>query len=190
VNNKDTQSSKPVNPPAQPAPGTKKSSRWLKIALIASLMLNALFIGAIGMRFYHYKQSGGWEHGRHGPSPRLGMGRFFRELPRERRKELRTQFSEMRREMRGDHSATKQAIVNVVAILRAEKLDSENLAAAFSNLSDVRGANAKRNEEYLLAVVKTLSVEERKAMAEAMTRRRDRREERRKRRKHRKENQD
>ena len=186
MSDKDTAGSKSVNPPAQPAPNPAKSGRGMKIALIVSLMLNALFAGAIGMRVYHVKQTGGWHHERPGPGPKMGMGRFFHELPKARREELRKKFSTKRVEMRAHHKASREAKEEVITLLRADTFDEEKLSAAFATLSSARGANAKRNNAYLLDVIKSLTPAERKAMADSMVRRNERREQRRRKRRERK----
>ncbi|MGI9481547.1 MAG: periplasmic heavy metal sensor [Hyphomicrobiales bacterium] len=152
------------------------SGRWLKIGLVLSLMLNALFIGAIGMRMYHVKQHGGWHHARFSPNVRM----FLRELPRERRKELRQKFRKLHREMRSSRRDTSQTMRDMFEALSAENYDREKIASAFASLRQARDANATQHEKFFLAMIDNLTPEERKIMVAAMERRMKRHAERRK----------
>ena len=74
----------------------RKAPRWMKIVLVISLMLNGLAIGAIGARAWKVHKHGHGYHAMHA----LGVHSFLRQLPRERRKELRKKFRQVRGELR------------------------------------------------------------------------------------------
>lgn len=158
----------------------QKSRRWLKITLVLSLMLNALFVGAIGMGMYRFNQHGGWSGGHHGGSGiAVGARQFFRDLPRERRKELRQKFGKLRREMHAQRADTRQAVNDIVTALDAPELDREKLRVALRAYSTARHGNATHHEEYMLKVVDSLTTAERKKVASSMKKRLERRNKRR-----------
>ncbi len=159
----------------------KPPGRWLKIGLVVSLMLNALFIGAIGMSAYKHKHHGGWHGARGGGGGFIGARQFFRELPEVRRKELRKQFRKVRRELGRDFVSNRNASVEQVAsILEAPELNIEELSKALDTHSQSRQGYSQRYNERMIEIAKSLSADERKLMAKSMRAAQERRNNRRK----------
>lgn len=154
-----------------------RSGRWLKIGLVLSLMLNALFIGAIGMRMYHVKSSGGGHLAGIGQGTRM----FFRELPRERRRELRQTFRGVRSAAHLERRKVVAATRNTIAVLEADSYNRASMEEALVSLRAAREGSARQHDKFLLSVIDSLTPEERKLMASTMSRRVDRRAERRRR---------
>ncbi|MGI9371725.1 MAG: periplasmic heavy metal sensor [Hyphomicrobiales bacterium] len=168
------------NGSTQAAP--KPPGRWLKIGLVLSLMLNALFIGAIGMSAYKHKNHGGWHGARHGGGGGfLGARQFYQELPEARRKELRSSFRKARSNYRRDFVSDRNASVEKVAsLLEAPELDANQLTEALTAHSQTRRGFSQRYNEHLVEIAKTLSADERKLMAKSMRTAHERRKKRRK----------
>lgn len=136
------------------------ASRRMKIALIASLALNLLFIGAIGGAMLH----GGPE--RRGGGPReLGFGPFTEALPPEDRAALARAFfresggpREMRREMR-------DRLDRLVLVLRTEPLDTGALQAAFDQMRERTGRQLDAGQRLLIERLEAMTPEERAGFA-------------------------
>lgn len=132
----------------EPAPSERPGARRLKYALIASLALNLLVLGAVaGTVFMH-------GFGRH-PPPRSGSGPhqdfglmgLTRTLPEERRKEMRKNLREDREKLRpliDDLRAARREAANK---LGAEPFDSAALKGAF----DVAGEKDRAVREAAVA---------------------------------------
>ena len=143
-------------------PGTPRRFNWLKIALVASLAVNLLFIGGGVARIYF-----------DGPPERMsGMSqmqliprKFFGELDRSRRLELLKVFKDFSPRFHDGRKAARDEAVNLAAALETETYDPARVKAvidAFSQRSDVLVA---AGGEAALTLIGKLSPDERKLLA-------------------------
>jgi uncharacterized membrane protein len=160
-------------PDLQPAP-LRPTGRFLRLALIASLALNLLFLGLIAGGAFMGPQ-------RHGaPSAGPDLRALWRALPDESRAEMRAQFRDDRgtqrhaeREAFRAEMAEREA--EMLALLRAEAFD----ATAFLNLLDARrrmmDLRAEDAQSIFVSLLARLDVAERAAVADRYEARRERR---------------
>ena len=140
------------------------ASRWVRVLLVGSLVLNLLFIGAVaGMAVGHWGRGDGRPGG---PDP--GFGPFTDALTREDRQALKRELARkvpdmrrMRAEMDGDMAA-------VAATLRRDPFDAAALRAA---LAQMRGRFQSRMEigvDLLVGRLTEMSPDERRAFADRL----------------------
>lgn len=145
---------------ARPAAG----SRRLKYALIASLALNLLIIGAVIGTMYGY--------GRHGPRighPRgedFGLMGLTRALPAERRKEIRKLLREDRTKLRPMFEDIRTARREAADKLAADPFDRAALERAISAASDKERALRQEAIGIFLGHAEGLSVDERRTLSD------------------------
>lgn len=151
----------------EPSASQGTGSRRLKYALIASLALNLLVVGAVaGTMVMH-------GFGRH-PLPRIGYGPhqdfglmgLTRRLPEERRKEIRKKLREDRDKLRPLIEDLRAARRDAADKLAAEPFDSMALKSAF----DVAGEKDRAVREAAIAAflvhAEQLKPEERRMLAD------------------------
>jgi uncharacterized membrane protein len=143
--------------------GWSHMSRTLKAVLIASLALNFLIIGAVGGWMYKWHRHGGPWHG-HGGIERQ-LFKFARELPRQRRYELRKMFRNRWKEMRPKPDHFRDVRDSAVAALLAEPYDKQNLTDALEMSRIKRGQLMDGFSGLFVEMVDQLTVDERKAFA-------------------------
>lgn len=105
-------------------PPTKRSSRWLKLALILSLAVNVLVFGAI---------AGAWWRGGAGPWGGRGAGNivgYMASLPPDRRAELMQRSKGLREQSRALRQAARQAARDRADALLAEPFDKQRFMDA------------------------------------------------------------
>lgn len=149
----------PLGDPAAPP------SRRLKYALIASLALNLVIIGAVAGTMY------GWKHHgpRHGGHPRgedFGLMGLTRVLPEERRKEVRKQLREERAGMRPMVEDVRAARRDAADRLAAEPFDRSVLEASLAAVTEKDRALREAAVKLFLGHVERLTPDERKMLAE------------------------
>lgn len=147
-------------PAASPPPARRFN--WLVAALIASLAVNFLVIGAAAARYF----SGG------APERIQGMGqvqliprKFLGDVGRERRAELLGVFRNYRPLIRDGRRAVREDILAVAAALDAEPYDPEKLKQAVSRFSERGAALAGTGGEAALTLIGQLTPGERKLLA-------------------------
>jgi uncharacterized membrane protein len=165
-----------VSPPqAEKARG----SRGLKYALIASLALNLLIVGAVaGTMFYGFKH----------PAPRFGQGAredfglygLTHRLPEDRRKELRKQLRQDRKDFRPLVDEIATARREAADKLAAEPFDKAALEAAIANVASKEQALRQAAVNVFLGHAERLTPDERKTLAEWWRKRSERFQQRRK----------
>lgn len=140
------------------------SNKWLVAALIISLAANLALAGFVAGRL-----SGS------GPvpafDPSLALFRMLRDLPEERREQLRPSLHEHFRSMRGDLRDLRRAQRRIDSALTAGQFDAEALSAALDDFRRALLDNQRDNHAMLVRVASTMSVEERVLLKESMTRR-------------------
>lgn len=155
----------PEASPAAPAPGSPR----LKYALIASLALNLLVLGAVGgMAFGLYKHRPYFGMMR---SEDFGLMGLTRHLPEERRKEVRKQLREDRDRLRplvDDIRASRRGAADKLA---AEPFDKAALEAAIKLTSDKESTFRTTAIAAFLDHVEKLTPSERQLLADAWRKR-------------------
>jgi uncharacterized membrane protein len=141
------------------------SRRWLKLALIASVALNLVFVGAGVTRYFMS-----------GPAERMSMGsqmqlfprKFFAELERPRRAELLRVFRGYDPAFREGRAAARAQIKVLAAALAAEPYDSGKVQAAVEGFTARSESLAQSGGAAALTLIGKLSPEERKLLAQQL----------------------
>lgn len=150
----------------------RKAPRWMKILLVVSLMLNVVGVGAVGARAWMIHKHGPGAHGLHA----LGVYSFLRKLPRERRKELRAMFKDMRGELRRQGHTIAIPLKEMANALIAPEFDRKRIEGALATLHASHESRASAREKFVLSFVDALTPEERKLLGSKILRRIERRE--------------
>lgn len=147
----------------------KPRRRWLKPLFIASLALNLLVLGAVaGWAFKHGGPHGPWG-GRHG-----GADRILWLLPDEKRDGARAIVERYRANEGARQSEAKAARDAVGAALTAEPFSQGTLESALRRVGEVE-IGRRLDPAMLAEIAATLSLEERKELAEHLQRMMERR---------------
>lgn len=150
------------------APETTR--RWLKLALVASVALNLVFIGAGVTRYFMP-----------GPPERMAMGsqmqlfprKFFSELDRPRRLELLRVFRGYDPAFREGRAAARAQIRQVAAALAAEPYDAARVKAAVEGFTARSASLAASGGEAALTLIGKLTPQERQSLAQQLLQRED-----------------
>jgi len=149
-----------------PSPGLSltptRGISWLKVALVLSLSLNLLFIGAATARFFV-----------HHPMERIsGISqmqlvprKFFAELDRSRRLELLGVFKEFRGKFRDGRRAARQDMVNLAGALEREPYDEAAVKALVDAFSETSSGLIGEGGQAALTFIGKLTPEERRLLA-------------------------
>ncbi|MCA3574679.1 MAG: periplasmic heavy metal sensor [Aestuariivirga sp.] len=156
-------------PPPVSAPA--RSFPWLKAALIASLAVNLLFIGA-GVARFLVKE----------PSDRIsGLSqvqliprKFFGELEGARKAELLGVFRDMRPAFREGRRAAREDIALLAAALEAEPYDAARVRAAVEGFTTRSERLVASGGEAALTLIAKLTADERKLLAKHIRQRAER----------------
>jgi hypothetical protein len=153
------------------APPVPRRFSWLAAALIASLALNLLFVGAGVARFLV----------REPPERVAGLSqvqliprKFFSELERPRRAELLGVFRDMGPAFRDGRRAAREEIAALAAALEAEPYDAARVMATVDSFSLRSGALVTAGGQTALKLIAMLSPEERKLLARHIRQRAER----------------
>ena len=149
----------------------RKAPRWMKIVLVISLMLNGLAIGAIGARAWKVHKHGHGYHAMHA----LGVHSFLRQLPRERRKELRKKLRQVRGELREHGYLSTKPLKGFATALSAEQYDRSKVEEAVRSFRRTHEKRAETRERYILELVDALTAQERVMLGRKMLKRAERR---------------
>lgn len=145
-------------------PPRASGSRRLKYALIASLALNLLILGAIaGTMFVFGKHER--LHG-YGRGEDFGLMGLTRVLPEERRKEFRKQLGEARARLRPLMDDISTARREAADKLAAEPFDKAALEAALDKVGEKQWALRKAGVAAFLGHVEHLNNDERRMLAD------------------------
>lgn len=142
-------------------PGTG-NGRWLKWALIASLAVNLLFVGAAAARFY---VGFGPERYARLTQMQLIPRHFFSDLDRSRRMELMKVFRAQDKDIREGRRAIKAQVTELADALDAEPYDAARVKAAVEAFTSRSEALFMTGAGAALRVIDQLTPEERKLMA-------------------------
>ena len=144
---------------------------WLKAALIASLAVNLLFVGAGVARFMVQEP----------PERVAGLSqvqliprKFFGELDQARKAELLGVFREMGPAFREGRRAAREEIAVLASALDAEPYDPSRVEAAIDSFSDRSGKLVTAGGLTALKLITMLTPAERKLLAKHIRQRADR----------------
>ncbi len=147
----------------------KPRRRWMGPLLIASLALNLLVLGAVaGFGWRHGGPHGPWG-GRHG-----GPDRILWLLPDEKRDGARAIIERYRANESARDSETKAGRDAVAAALTAEPFSQPALESALRRVGEAE-IGRRLNPKMLAEIAATLSLDERKELAEHLGRMMERR---------------
>lgn len=149
-----------ASPPAAGGAG----SRRLKVALIASLALNLLIVGAVAGTMWGMKK-----HHPRAPSVRgedFGLMSITRDLPPERRKELRKQLRDDRASLRPLIEEIRAARREAADRLAAEPFDRAALESAIAAVAEKQRALRQAAVTAFVGHAERLTPEERRLLAE------------------------
>lgn len=148
------------------AAGKSSGGRGLRIALIASLALNVLIVGAVaGMLVFGRHH--GWKH--HGYRGLMG---FARTLPAERGDEIREKLKSERAALAPLRKAEREARVEARSILMTEPFDLDRFKAALKRAAEADASEKKARMAVFAQMVATLTPEERQQLHKWFERRR------------------
>lgn len=151
---------------AMPAPA-KKRIRWGRWALIVSLAFNVLIVGFVASRAYHF----GGKHWRDG-SPVMQVfrqgGKFVKDLPRERRRELGKMIKSRRDEFRLDDAEVKAAVTALAEAIRQTPYDAQRTEEALVKLQEQAETLITRGRTVTMDMIAELTDEERGHLAKRL----------------------
>jgi uncharacterized membrane protein len=133
--------------------------RWLKPALIASLALNALFLGTVISAFVRH---GGPLMAASAQSPG-NLGAYVATLPTERGKALWLRAGDRRRIMMPLRQEVRRARREALALLTAEPFDKDRFTEAQTRLVEAEHRQRLAQRDMLAELASGLTVEERRA---------------------------
>jgi uncharacterized membrane protein len=143
---------------------------WLKAALVASLAVNLLFVGAGVARFMVGE----------GPERMSGLSqmqliprKFFGDLGGPRKAELLQVMRDYGPAFRDGRRAARDQVMAVAAALEAEPYDAAMLKTAVDEFAARNGALATQGADAALSLIGKLSPEERKLLAQRIRERGD-----------------
>lgn len=146
-----------------------KMPRWAKFTLIGSLALNLLVLGLIGGAALKFHHGPGWKHGH-----MRGMGfarHYFRGLPRERRKEIRSIIRKRRAELKPYWMKIREARKVMATAIGQDPFDKEKLQAALTALHKAEFASREASQVIMTDIAQQLTPQERKEFLEHFERR-------------------
>lgn len=140
-------------------------SRWWSVLLVHSLMVNFLFLGLMAGQFY-----------RHGPPDRLsGVSyvqliprQFFRDLPRERRRELLAVIGDHRDDLRGSREAFEATAAELAEALAKEPYDADAAHMVIEGFAEKSNALAAKGGLVVKDILARLTPEERALLVKAI----------------------
>lgn len=149
-----------------PAPATaRRTGRWLKIALVASLAINLLIIGAACAAAWRF---------RHMPPPPPGLQGtllgFAGTLPPGRRLELWQATRDERQAMEPLRAEIRSAMVSLRSALVAEPFDREQFAKAQARVLEAETKARTEAQKLFLNIASQLTRDEREKFAKATER--------------------
>mgnify|MGYP000943656995 CR=1 FL=1 len=148
---------------AQPAAPQDNGKRRLKYALIASLALNLLIIGAVAGTMYGFRK----HHPRFAERGEdFGMMGLTRVLPEERRKEVRKLLRADRANLRPLMEEVRTARREAADKLGADPFDRAGLEAAIANVAEKERAVRSAAVATFLGHAEKLTAEERTKLAD------------------------
>jgi uncharacterized membrane protein len=136
-----------------------RASRGVRIALFASLALNALFVGGLVSAFVRH----GGPNGPASPNAPNNIGAFVGTLPTERGSAVWKVAGEKRRALQPLRRQVRITRREVLAALTAEPFDREVFAAAQARLIEAEQKQRLAQRDIIVDIASSLTSEERRA---------------------------
>ena len=142
-----------------PVPTGARTSRWMRVALVASLALNVGVAGAFASAYWRFRREAPFAAG---TGNLLG---YTAMLPPDRRQIIMRQTGEQRRSLRPLRAEVQAARLASRAAFLAEPFDRDAFAKAQSQVLDAEFRARKEAHALFLTIAGTLSAEERQSFA-------------------------
>lgn len=156
--------------PASPGESGRNATRWLGIALILSLAINAFIVGVIATRIVKIR-----DFRRPNPPPIVDAladsNRFLRGFPKERRAELRRVVRDYRPSLKPWRDQLDEARNRLADAVAADPLDTGRIEAALRDIQQARAGMRDTGRTLTIELISTMTPDERKALAERLDRR-------------------
>ena len=151
-----------TNDSHSPESGRRQAPRWIYGVLLASLMINMLFVGLAAGRMWAH---GGWYggHGHHRGGD--GVTGFLHRLPEGRRQVLRVSLEATRTEVRAMREEVRQLRQQARSVLSRDPFDAAAFAAAMAQVNAARTKIGERIAKGMSDLAGQMTVDERKAFA-------------------------
>lgn len=147
------------------SPPPRRGTSWLKIALIASLAVNLLFVGGAAARWY---MGYGPERMARTLQMQLIPRRFFIELDRDRRAELLAVFKSYDKQFRDGRKLAREQVAALADALDAEPYDPAKVTAAIDGFKSSSETLYATGGDAALTLIGKLTAEERKQLAQQL----------------------
>lgn len=155
---------------ASPVDGSRNATRWLGIALVLSLAINAFIVGVIATKIIKIR-----DFRRPNPPPVVDAladsNRLLRGLPKERRDELRRIVRDYRPTLKPWRDALDEARNQLADAMVVDPLDRDRIEAALREIQAARASMRDTGRTLTIELISAMSPAERKALAERMERR-------------------
>lgn len=138
-------------------PKRRRFVRGANLALIASLAINALFVGSLVAAFVRH---GSARFGPPGAGAQNNLGAYVATLPTERGKAIWRLASDARRAVGLHRRDIRQARDEVLAVLTSEPFDKARFLTAQTHLIEVEHAQRVAQRDMLAAVAGSMTQEE------------------------------
>lgn len=136
--------------------------RWIYPALLASLMINMLFVGLVAGRMWaHGGPHASHEHRRGGE----GFGGFLQKLPEGRREILRVPLESTRFEVKAMRDEVRRLRKQARELMSRDAYDAAALSATMAQVNAVRAKLGERVAKGMSDLVGQMTADERKAFA-------------------------
>lgn len=140
-----------------PAP---RGTRWLRIALIASLTLNLLILGIVGGAAFRF-----WRNPPRPPVAEVGFGPYTEALDPKDRRALRDAFVAQMPGLRDLRRESRNDVRDLIAALRADPWDPDAARAVLAKRVKRTGERLELGQTLLLARLDSMTPADRQAFA-------------------------
>jgi uncharacterized membrane protein len=148
----------------------RSAARWLGIALVLSLAINAFIVGVIATRIIKIR-----DFRRPNPPPVVDSladaNRLLRGFPKERRADLRRVVRDKRRALRAHRDALDLARNTLADAVATDPLDVGRVDAALKAIQHIRSDMREAGRTITIDLITVMTPDERKALAERLHRR-------------------
>lgn len=145
-----------------------RTAPWVRILLVVSLALNLLVVGAVGSSVLRDEPGRRGGPGRPPALSEAGLGPLVAVLDPQSRQEIRGALQEAGPRFRALRDETRQEMTLVLAALRAEEFDSSVFQAIFDRQAPRVREMRDIGQSALIERLETMSVAERRALADRM----------------------
>ncbi len=150
-----------AKPPAAPVPATTRG--WVKAALVISVAVNLLVIGAIGGSFLRGGPMG------HGTMVReLNFGPLTEALSIEDRAALRRAVAQAAPDLKGQRAAMEGDMTAILAVLRAPGFARAEVDAIFARQAERSEVRRRIGQQLVLDLVAAMTPDARAAFADRL----------------------